>query len=193
MLMAATHTHAAPRAVHIRTGPLDNEYHDFLAAQTDQVVMLVGGRIVARGTSGRTGLGDDRGVNKRFQHAVHRWNGKSRIAPKGLGDVTAAIPLDDRQQHAAPVFDAGLVAATEHRVFQIAELVEQKQRMVASAAEVPVVRRAFLLSVGLAERTVHVENQFPKRLVPMDLVDPLAREMHQCDEIGFGAMDFVKR
>ena len=31
MLMAATHTHAAPRAVHIGTGALDDEYHRYLA------------------------------------------------------------------------------------------------------------------------------------------------------------------
>jgi len=33
MLMAATHTHAAPRAIHISTEPLDDEYHEFLARQ----------------------------------------------------------------------------------------------------------------------------------------------------------------
>jgi hypothetical protein len=70
---------------------------------------------------------------------------------------------------ASSVFGARLVAASEHRVFQIAELVKQKQRMVAEALEVPVVSGSLLLSVGLADRTVHVEDQFTKRLVLMSL------------------------
>ena len=89
------------------------------------------------------------------------------------------IPLNHRQQHLPPVFGARLVAASKHRVLQIAELVKQKQRMVAEALEVSVVSRALLLSIGLADGTVHVEDQFTKRLVPMDLVDPLARKVHQ--------------
>ena len=39
LLMAATHTHAAPRAVHIGTGPLDDEYHTFFAQQIAQAVI----------------------------------------------------------------------------------------------------------------------------------------------------------
>ncbi len=39
MLMAATHTHAAPRASHIGTGPLDDEYHTWLAEQIAAAVV----------------------------------------------------------------------------------------------------------------------------------------------------------
>lgn len=39
MLMAATHTHAAPRAIHISTGPLDDQYHEFLARQIAAAVL----------------------------------------------------------------------------------------------------------------------------------------------------------
>jgi len=39
MLMAATHTHAAPRASHIGTGPLDEEYHRWLAEQIAAAVV----------------------------------------------------------------------------------------------------------------------------------------------------------
>jgi len=39
MLMAATHTHAAPRAIHISTGPLDDQYHEFLARQIATAVI----------------------------------------------------------------------------------------------------------------------------------------------------------
>jgi hypothetical protein len=39
MLMAATHTHAAPRASHVGTGPLDDEYHAWLAEQIAAAVV----------------------------------------------------------------------------------------------------------------------------------------------------------
>lgn len=39
MLMAATHTHAAPRAAHIGTEPLDDEYHRWLAEQIAAAVV----------------------------------------------------------------------------------------------------------------------------------------------------------
>ena len=70
-----------------------------------------------------------------------------------------AIALDHRQQHASPELGAGVVATPQHGPFQIAELVEQKQRMVADAFKVAVVGRALLSAVGFADRTVHVEDQ----------------------------------
>ena len=65
------------------------------------------------------------------------------------------------------IFDARLVAASEHCIFQVAKLSEETRGMVANATEVPVVGRAFLVAVGLADRTVHVEDQFTERSIPM--------------------------
>ncbi|MFV2069337.1 MAG: neutral/alkaline non-lysosomal ceramidase N-terminal domain-containing protein [Pirellulales bacterium] len=39
MLVAATHTHAAPRSMHIATGTLDDEYHHFLAERIAEAVV----------------------------------------------------------------------------------------------------------------------------------------------------------
>lgn len=39
MLLAATHTHAAPRSMHIATGPLDDEYHHLLADRIAEAVI----------------------------------------------------------------------------------------------------------------------------------------------------------
>ena len=58
--------------------------------------------------------------------------------------------------------------------------------MIAVALEVPVVGRALLLSVGLADGAVQVEDQLFERLAPMDLVDPLAGEIHQRREVALG-------
>ncbi len=39
MLMAATHTHAAPRTIHIATGPIDDEYHRTVARKIAEAVL----------------------------------------------------------------------------------------------------------------------------------------------------------
>ena len=62
--------------------------------------------------------------------------------------------------------------------------------MITVALEVPVVGCAFLLSVGLTDGAVQVEDQLFERLAPMDLVDPLAREIHQRREVAFGTERF---
>lgn len=45
------------------------------------------------------------------------------------------------------------------------------------------VGRALLLSIGLADRAIQIEDQLPQRLPPVDLVDPLAGEIHERREI----------
>ena len=86
-----------------------------------------------------------------LQYSVQRWIGEGRIATKKLGDVQVAISLDHGQQHSPPELCTGVIAASQHRSFQVAELIEQEQRMVAVAFKVPIVRRALLLSVGFTD------------------------------------------
>jgi hypothetical protein len=45
MLMSATHSHAAVRAMHIGEGPLDDEYHEFLARQIAAAVIAAHGNL----------------------------------------------------------------------------------------------------------------------------------------------------
>jgi len=59
--------------------------------------------------------------------------------------------------------------------------------MVTEALEVPVVGRALLPTVGLADRAVHVENQLFQRLPLVKRVDPAAGELHQRREVALGA------
>ena len=59
--------------------------------------------------------------------------------------------------------------------------------MITVALEVPVVGRAFLPSVGLADGAVEVEDQLFGRLSLMDLVDPLAGKVHQGHQVAVGA------
>ncbi len=59
--------------------------------------------------------------------------------------------------------------------------------MVAQAFKVSVVSRPLLPTVGLADRAVHVENPLFEQLPPMDLVNPLAGELHQRRQVALGA------
>jgi hypothetical protein len=64
------------------------------------------------------------------------------------------------------------VAFTQQGTLHITKLIETKQRVVAGAAEMPVVRRAFLLPIGFADRTIHVEDEFPHWLTFPQLLNP---------------------
>jgi hypothetical protein len=50
--------------------------------------------------------------------------------------------------HPPPAIRAGVVPASEHCIFQIAELVEQEQRVVAVALEMTAIGDPFLVAIG---------------------------------------------
>src|ERR1700704_334533 len=67
--------------------------------------------------------------------------------------------------------------------FQIAELVEHEERVVAGAAEMPVVGAALLLAVGRALARIHVEHD-DLRLAPLvHHVDPPAGQIGKSGEV----------
>ncbi len=85
-----------------------------------------------------------------FQKLVDVRRGKGSIPSEVAAQVSFPVTLDDGFQNAAPVVGAMDIAGTQRTPFKIAKLVEQEQGVVASAAEVPVVGRAFLIAVGRA-------------------------------------------
>jgi hypothetical protein len=98
----------------------------------------------------------------------------------------SSVACDDRQEYPPPVLGAGAVAAPQQNPLQVAELVEQEERMVASATEVAVVGAALLVAIGLAHRTVHVQDELRELAALMGLVDPVAGEVHQVFEVLLG-------
>jgi hypothetical protein len=76
-----------------------------------------------------------------------------------------------------------VIAPAEQDALQVAELVEQKQGMVAQAGEVAVVGGALLVAVGLAHRAVHVQDELGGLAVTVSLVDPLPGEIDQVLEV----------
>ena len=90
---------------------------------------------------------------------------------------------DHRLQHRAPAFSAMNVAGPQDAALQVAELVEDEERMVAGAAEVPVPGRALLLAIGRALGTVHVEDDAVWRSPHMHAVDPGAGQVPERREV----------
>ena len=70
----------------------------------------------------------------------------------------APVACDDRLQDALPIVGAVHVPTPKRTAFEIAELVEDKQRMIARAAEVSVPNALLLLAVGRAHARIHVQH-----------------------------------
>src|SRR5262249_50879316 len=81
----------------------------------------------------------------------------------------------------------GVVAPPEQDALQVAELVEEEERVVGGTAEVAVVGAALLMALGLADGAGPVQDELLELAVLMGLADPLAREVHQVLEVVLGA------
>ena len=75
------------------------------------------------------------------------------------------------------------IARVHSAAFQMAELVEREQRVIAHTAEMPVPGGALLRAMGRADRTVHVERDPFGWGKCMNPVDPLPSRISQCNAI----------
>ncbi len=80
-----------------------------------------------------------------------------------------------------PPVGAVHVSGTQRAPLQVADLVEDEERMVTRALKVPVVGRALLLAVGWAHAAVDVEDQHLARAARP--VDPASRQLGQGREV----------
>ncbi len=71
--------------------------------------------------------------------------------------------------------------------FQIAELVEHKQRVIAHTSEMAVVGGAFLGAMSFTDAAIHVEHDSGLRLALVHPVDLGTGETGQSGEVGFAA------
>src|SRR6202007_1551022 len=77
-------------------------------------------------------------------------------------------------------------AATQRAAFQIAELVEQEQRMVTGAGIVAVPGAHLLFAMGGADARIHVEHDAAPWTLSMDKIDPLSRKIGKGGKVLFG-------
>jgi hypothetical protein len=81
------------------------------------------------------------------------------------------------------------VAGAQATSLQVAELVEQKQGMVAGAAEVAVVGRALLVAIGRADARIQVENHLLRRAAVVNPVDPKPVQIGQGGDVVVGRQE----
>jgi hypothetical protein len=78
------------------------------------------------------------------------------------------------------------IAGTQRAAFQITELVEHEQRVIAGASVMAVPDAHLLFAVGRAHARIHVEHDATRRPAAMHKIDPLAgqvsegRKIHRC-------------
>src|ERR1700737_4040685 len=81
---------------------------------------------------------------------------------------------ESRREQALPTVGAVDVAGTQLAAFQIAKLVEQKQRMIAGAFVMAVPDAVLLFAMRRAHARIHIEHNASGRTTGMNFVDPLA-------------------
>ena len=70
---------------------------------------------------------------------VHLQRGEGGIGTEVAPQLPVSVSVDDRHQHLAPAIGAVNVTGAQGTPFKVAELVEAKERVVARAAEMPIV------------------------------------------------------
>src|SRR4051794_14218350 len=90
----------------------------------------------------------------RFKEFVDLGRGKTRIGAEVAPLHRGPVAGDDRLQHRTPALGGVNVAGTKRAAFQVAELVEHEQRVIAGAAEVTVIGAALLTPVGRTDAGV---------------------------------------
>ena len=106
-----------------------------------------------------------------LQQLVQLGLGERRVAAEVEIEAALTVAGDHRLQHRPPAFRAVDVAGPQDTALQVAELVEDEQRMVTGTAEVAVPGRALLLAMGRALRDAVIG------LGPDQSSRTLAREM----------------
>jgi len=86
-----------------------------------------------------------------FEVVVDLRRGEGRVAPEVEPNAARLVAIHDGNQDDTPFVGAVHVAGAKRAPLQVAELVEQEQRVITGAAEVTVIGRALLVAVGRAE------------------------------------------
>src|SRR4051794_6206278 len=95
----------------------------------------------------------------------------------------APVTRDHRLQQRAPAVSTMDVARSQRAPFDIAELVEHEERVVAGAAKVAIIGTAFLFAIGRAFARIHVEYDGLRPSPPAHFVNPLTGQIGESDKV----------
>src|SRR5688500_6982152 len=102
----------------------------------------------------------------------------------------APVTSNHRLQNRTPTIGTMDVARSQRTPFDITELVEDEERVVAGAAEMPIIGAAFLFAVGRALARIHVEHDDLRRSPPAYFINPLTRQIDKSGEVLGSAQPF---
>ena len=126
-------------------------------------------------------------IARLFQPRVDRRDRIGGVGTQEAHEVALGISGDDRIEHILPAVSTVDVATAQGAAFQHAELVEQEVRVVAGAVKMPVPGRAFLITMGRADRAVHVQHDVLQPVAIMKAVNPRAVQIgKRCPVLGQG-------
>jgi Enoyl-(Acyl carrier protein) reductase len=103
--------------------------------------------------------------------------------PTGTNTSLALISRHDGLEHSVPFVGAVNVAGTQSAAFQITELVEHEQRVIAGAGVMAVPDAILLLAMGRAHARIHVEHDATGRSSAVHKVDPLAGQVSKSRKV----------
>src|SRR4051794_8595972 len=121
-----------------------------------------------------------------FQQLVQLGLGEAGVAAEVQGASAPAVAGDHRLEDLPPAFRAVHVAGPQGAALEVAELVQDEQRVVAGAAEVAVPGRALLRAVGRALRAVHVEDDAVRRSAFVHPIDSGAGQSGERRQVRLG-------
>src|SRR4029077_6374002 len=113
--------------------------------------------------------------------------GKPRVSPEINARDLSLVSFDDRGEHALPTIGAVDVTGTWCAAFQVAELVEHEQRMIAGAGVMAVPDAVLLFAVRWTHARIHVKHDAFRRATTMDDIDPLAGKIGERQQVLFGS------
>ena len=114
-----------------------------------------------------------------FEPFVYPGNCKGDVGAQEPHEIALGVPGDHRVQNILPAIGAVDVATSQGAAFQHAELVEQEKPVVAAAVEMAVPGGLFLITMGRADGTVHVEHDVLQPVAIVEPVDPLTVQVGQ--------------
>src|ERR1700732_889001 len=97
----------------------------------------------------------------------------------------AAIARHDRLQNLVPAICTVDVAGTKRAPFEVAELIEHEQRMVAGAGIMAVPDAVLLFAVRRVHARIHIEHDASRWTTAMNAVDPLAGKIGERRKVPF--------
>ena len=134
---------------------------------------------------------DGVGVGRPPAHRCPVRRRRHPLGSSGAGPVpdNAQGHVNDGFQNVAPAVGAVDVAGAERTPFQIAELVEHEQGMIAGTPKMAVVGRALLVAMGRTGAAVHIKHDHLRRMPLMHSVYPLPGKIGKRGEIFLGGQN----